>query len=97
MRDEIRDKLKSFVLGLAFPLALACFAVSFMTGGSAYTRSGTPLTPVQAFGYSAWRLGIALFIHGFFFGPYENRPGLRFAILSSGVISFIVGLYLQFK
>jgi hypothetical protein len=95
--DEIRDKLKSFVLGLAFPLAVACLALPYMTGQSAHTRSGTPLTPVQAFGYGAFRLGIALFIHGFFFGPYENRPALRFAVLSSGVPLFIAGLYLQFK
>jgi hypothetical protein len=98
MSDDIRDQLKSFVLGIVFPLALAFLAAGYMDGAEHHTRHRlSVLTPVHAFGHGLWRLGIALGIHAFFFSWYDNHPRIKLAVVAVAVISFFVGLYVQFS
>jgi hypothetical protein len=98
MSDQIKDQLKSFILGLAFPLALVVRALPYMDGAEHDApRWGRSLTPTNAFGYGLWQVGIALCIHAFFYGRYDNHPLLKVTAVALGVISFFVGLYLQFS
>jgi len=95
MNEEITDRIKSFVLGIVFPLVLTCLAVTHMTGHR--TRSGTLLTPLQAFGYGLWTFGIGMCIHAFFYQRYDNHPGVKRAVIAVGVISLVCGPDLQFR
>jgi len=95
MSEEITDRIKSFVIGILFPLALTSLAVINMTGD--HTRWGTLLTPLQAFGYGLWPFGFALCIHAFFYQRYDNRPRVKCAVIALGVISIVCGPYLQFR
>jgi hypothetical protein len=98
MSDKITDQLKSFLLGIAFPLAIAVVALSYMDGAEHHApRWGHALSPMHAFGYGLWQLGIALCIHAVFYGRYENYPRVKFSVVTIGVISFFVGLYMRFK
>ena len=95
MSEEIGDRIKSFVIGILFPLFLTCFAVFRMT--SNHTRAGSSLTPLQAFGYGLWPFGMALCAHALFYQRYDNYPGIKFAVIAVGVVSLVLGTYLQFK
>ena len=98
MSDEIKDQLKSFVLGLAFPLAMVVRALPYMNGAEHHApRSGHALTSTEAFGYGLWQVGFALCTHAFFYGRYDNHPFLKVTAAALGVISFFVGLYLRFS
>jgi hypothetical protein len=96
MSEDIKDRLKSFVLGIVFPLALIYLAIPHLTGDRLRTRRGTILTPVQAFGAGLGYLGWGLCVHAFFYHRYENYPLVKWAVFASGVISFVVALFLQF-
>ena len=95
MSEEIEDRIKSFVIGILFPLFLTCVAVGRMT--SNHTRVGSSLTPLQAFGYGLLPLGMALGIHAFFYQRYDNHPGMKWAVIAVGVVSLVFGTYLQFR
>jgi hypothetical protein len=96
MSDQIKDQLKSFVLGIAFPLALAFLALSYMDGAEhRFGRAGHVLTPIHAFGRGLWQLGIAVCTHAIFYGRYENYPRIKVGVLTVGVVSFFVGLYMR--
>jgi hypothetical protein len=95
MSQEFEDRYRSFVIGILFPLFLTCAAVAYMT--SNHTRSGTPLTPLQAFGYGLWPFSFALCIHAFFYQRYDNHPGIKWAVIAVGVLSGVFGTYLQFR
>ena len=96
MSEEIKDRLKSFVLGIVFPLGLVYLAMPHLTGDRLRTRRGTILTPVQALGAGLGYLGWGLCIHAFFYHRYDNYPFVRWAVFVAGVASFVVGLCLQF-
>ena len=97
MSDQIKDQLKSFVLGLALPLALVVRALPYMDGAEHHApKSGRNLTD-HAFGYGLWQVGMALCTHAFFYGRYDNHPFLKVTAAAVGVISFFVGLFLQFS
>ncbi len=96
MSEEIKDRIKSFLLGILFPLLLLCLAVPYITGERLTTGKGTVLTPVQAVGFGLFYLGWCLGIHGVFYHRYENHPAIKYSIVVAGVISFLAGLYLQF-
>jgi len=97
MSEEIKDRLKSFGLGIVFPVTLAYLGVRYMTGGATRTRSGHWLTSIEAFGCGLWQLGVALCVHAFFYQRYDNHPRLKLAVIAGGLISFFLGLYLQFR
>ena len=95
MSEEIEDRIKSFVIGILFPLFLTCVAVARMT--SNHTRFGSSLTPLQAFGYGLWPFGMALCTHAFFYQGYDNHPGIKWAVIAVGVVSLVFGTYLEFR
>lgn len=95
MSEDFRDQYKSCVIGILLPLFLTCVAVAYMT--SNHTRVGTPLTPLQAFGYGLWPFGFALCTHAFFFQRYDNHPGIKWAIIAAGVLLGVFGTYLRFR
>lgn len=95
MSEDFEDRYKSFVIGILFPLFLTCVAVVMMTSNR--TRSGTSLTPLQAFGYGLWPFGFALCTHAFFYQRYDNHPGIKSAVIAVGVLSGVFGTYLQFR
>jgi uncharacterized membrane protein (GlpM family) len=95
MSEEMTDRIKSFVIGIVFPLFLTCAAVARMTYN--HTRFGSSLTPLQAFGYGLWPFGMALCIHAFFYQRYDNHPGIKGAVIAVGVVSLVLGTCLRFR
>lgn len=95
MSEDFKDRYKSCAIGILFPLLVTCVAVGRMT--SNHTRFGSSLTPLQAFGYGLWPLGMALCIHAFFYQRYDNHPGIKFAVIAVGMVSLVFGTYLQFR
>jgi hypothetical protein len=53
------------------------------------------LTPLQAFGFGLYVLGMALCIHAFFYQRYHNHLEIKFAIVALGVLSVLFGFYLR--
>ena len=97
MSDDIIGRVKSFVLGMAFPLILGCFALSYVISGGHRTRAGHIFTPAHSRAYGLWQLGVALCVHGIFYLPYDHHPRIKFGVIGFGVILFFAGLYLQFN
>ena len=95
MSEELKDQYKSWVIGILLPLLVTYVAVGRMA--SNHTRSGTPLAPLQAFGYGLWPFGFALCTHAFFYQRYDNHPGIKGAVIAAGVLLGVFGTYLQFR
>ncbi len=95
MSDNIHERLKSFLLGIAYPFLLAAVAIPFLTGDRLRIR-GHVLTPLEAFGTGLAQLGAALFIHALFYWRYDNHLEIQYAVLALGVILFGSGVFLFF-
>ena|SRR6266536_3541123 len=92
---DIRDTVESLALRAVLPSLVVAEALPFITGSR--TRLKTcEVGPMQAVGCGISLLGMALVIHGIFFHPYENRPMLRYKLLFSGILLFILGFVCWF-
>ena len=96
MSEEIKDRIKSFVLGIVLPLPYTFLAGGYMTGACTRTRKGRPLTPPQAFAYGLTYLGVALCLHASFYERYDNHPAVKYAIIAIGLVFIFLGIYRTF-
>jgi hypothetical protein len=87
------DRAKTGCMGILLPVAVAAYGVYRITHPRKLSHLfHTPLDPPTIWiGISA--LGIALFVHGLGFGPYQRIPGLRYVIALTGVGVFFLGLF----
>jgi hypothetical protein len=87
------ERTKTGCMGILLPMATAAYGAYRI----AHPRKvsylfHTPITsPSIAVGVCA--LGIALFVHGLGFVPYERIRFLKYLIATLGIVLFIVGLF----
>jgi hypothetical protein len=87
------DKAKTGCMGILLPLALVIFGIHRIRHPPhvdyLFQMPADPSTRIPA-GICA--LGIAIFLHGLGFVPYQRIPGLRYLIAAVGTGVFIYGL-----
>lgn len=90
---DFGDRAKTHCLGILLPLAANAYAIYQFThprrGDYLFRRPMNPDT-IVAFGIVG--LGIALFLHGIGFVPYERVPFLKYVLAAAGVTLFVYGL-----
>ena len=96
MNNSTEDRIKSFLIGVALPVAVGIIAVPYLTGQQTKTRRGIPLSPAQAFGWGIFLFGMGLCVHAIFFAGYDVHPAAKYVILAAGAVFFGLGLWLQF-
>src|SRR6266498_5462873 len=88
-------RIRSFILGLGFPVLLAIHSVFYLAGRSHRSPRGIlHLSDSAAIGWGVFELGMALGLHGFFFEWYENHLLLKHAVIAVGFLMFVAGTYI---
>ncbi len=87
------DRAKTGCMGILLPLALVSFGVyRILRPPHVEYLSHRPADPATRIPAGICALGMALFLHGLGFVPYQRVPGLRYVIAALGVAVFIYGL-----
>jgi hypothetical protein len=90
--DELDDHVKTGCMGILIPLAVAAYGIYRMMHSKGVTYRGQPRPPDDVIGGGIAALGMALFVHGLGFSPYEKVRFLKYVVAGIGIAVFVYGL-----
>jgi hypothetical protein len=88
--DDIREQVKSIVLGLMFPAMLAAYGLFFILGKADRVRASERMEPDAATAFGLWVCSMAFVVHAFYFRPWSTRPRTKRILIIFGAAVIVI-------
>ena len=90
--DGSGERIKSGCMGILLPAVTAAYGLYYLSHRRMLDRFGRLRDPDVVISIGLCAIGIAIFVHGLGFVPYERVRGLKYFVAACGATVFFLGL-----